>query len=253
MLFLLRRWVISLTSHLYDWTTVEGTEPLARLSSLRWVARRKLMVLPIGYPQDYCPIAPYENGARENLILCTSRIAQQKGLADLLTAFARADASVPGWRLTLVGPVTEPNYAEHLRELVTRLSLETKVRFAGFVSDAELTELYRQASIFCLPSVVENAGQVRYEAMASGLPLITTAAGTGRDFESAGARVIPVGDVLALEAALRELMSDPALRARVAAAQQRHLQSYLDVAREFVAAVDRGRRADVAPAARTGT
>lgn len=246
LLYVLRRWVVSLTSHLYDWTTVEGSESLARLSSIGLIAQKRLMLLPIGYPQDCCTIEPYENGSRENVVLCVSRIARQKGLTDLVKAFARVAAGIPEWQLVFVGPVTEPGYLDQLRELVSSLGLEGKVRFPGFLSDVELSGLYHRASIFCLPSVVENAGQVRYEAMASGLPLITTAAGTGRDLAAEGARVVPVADVAELERSLRELMSDRSLRAHVATCQQEHLRSYLDLARELAATLDPDGPADLA-------
>jgi len=229
--------VIAMTSHVYDWTTVEGEEGLMRLANLPMVSRRKLRVFPLGYAQDVCRLTRYDDGPRERLVLSVARVARQKGLDHLLAAFATSHRAYPDWRLVLVGPVTEPGYFAELSAEVGRLGIGDVVRFAGRVSEDELSDLYRRASIFCLPSVYESGGNVRYEAMESGIPLLTTTAGPGRDLERMGARVVAVGDVPRLAHQLSELMADDGLRASVAARQQAGLRSYLEIVRELVAAV----------------
>ena len=103
------------------------------------------------------------------------------------------------------------------RRLARSLGLEERVRFLGDVEEARLPALYAAADVFVLPATsrAEAWGVVLVEAMAAGLPVISTELGTGtsvvnRDGETG--RVVPPGDVMALRAALKELLFDPERR-----------------------------------------
>ncbi|HYO76359.1 MAG TPA: glycosyltransferase family 4 protein [Thermoanaerobaculia bacterium] len=94
------------------------------------------------------------------------------------------------------------------------------VHFAGFVNQTDLPKHYAAGDVFVLPSTYEPRGSVLNEAMASGLPVITTdrcgAVGDIVRHEDNG-YVFPAGDALALAAQLDTLVEQPELRARMAA------------------------------------
>jgi glycosyltransferase involved in cell wall biosynthesis len=107
-----------------------------------------------------------------------------------------------------------------LRALAHALGITERVTFVAPVDDAELAAWYRAAAVFCLPSVArsEAYGLVQLEAHASGTPVVSTSLPTGvpwgnRDGETG--LVVPPGDVPALAHALRTLLADDELRARM--------------------------------------
>ncbi len=109
------------------------------------------------------------NAPRTALFL--SRIHPQKGLADVLAAWQRLRP--PGWRLLVVGSDELGKLAEY-QAYVSTHGLSDTVRFYGAVDDAEKWRLYRQADLFVLPTHGENFGLVIAEALAAGVPVITT-------------------------------------------------------------------------------
>lgn len=159
-------------------------------------------------------------------VLCVARQYPRKHVADLIRAFATVSATFAQARLIVVGDGPEH---DSLRALVRSLSLESSVRLLGALpDDAEVRRWYGRAAIFCLPSVQEGFGIVFLEAMASGLPIVSTSAAAIPEVvpqREAGILVAP-GDVAALAAALIALLADPALRSRYSAFGQRHVRQY---------------------------
>jgi rhamnosyl/mannosyltransferase len=107
-----------------------------------------------------------------------------------------------------------------------------RVRFVGFIPDAELIAYYDACDVFCMPSTerAEQFGLVQLEAMHCGKPVVATRLGTGVEYvtldEVTGLLVEP-GNEPALAQALNRLLGDPALRARLGEAGR------LRVAEEF--------------------
>lgn len=116
--------------------------------------------------------------------------------------------------------------------LVAELGVGEKVRFVGGVSDEALPGLYASADIFVLPanSRAEAFGKVLLEAMAAGLPCVTTEVGTGTSLvvqDGVTGRVVPPQDPEALAAALRPLLADGGLRRRMGeAGRERVLREF---------------------------
>lgn len=119
-------------------------------------------------------------------ILFLSRLHPKKR-PDLLIS---AIANLPNARLVLAGP-GETAYVAKLTRLASELGVENRVDFPGMLRDHQRLAAYGDADCFALPTSQENFGIVLAEAMAAGLPTITTR-GTAiwREIESAGAWIV---------------------------------------------------------------
>ena len=133
-----------------------------------------IAVIPNGivFP-DVMP-QPEDNGdtTRTKKCLFLSRIHKVKGLLNLLHAWKDA-AQNENWKLILAGP-DENGHQRDVRQLANSLGLTDQIEFAGPVTDQEKWQLYRDSDLFVLPSFSENFGIVIAEALAAGLPVITT-------------------------------------------------------------------------------
>ncbi|GAC1652628.1 MAG: hypothetical protein NVS4B8_27980 [Herpetosiphon sp.] len=112
-----------------------------------------------------------------------------------------------------------PPSVDALRSL-RELGIENKVHLVGSMQGEELASLYRNAQLFVLSSDEEGLGIVILEAMASGLPVVSTACGGPETIVINGETglLIPIRDAQALARAMRRLLSDPVLRKRMGAA-----------------------------------
>jgi glycosyltransferase involved in cell wall biosynthesis len=136
-------------------------------------------VIPNGVP---LPDATSSNGptgeGRRALFL--SRVHPKKGLPMLLDAWATVRPA--GWTLEIVGPSEDGHRAE-LEEQARRLGLEEVIQFSGPVADDEKWDVYRRADLFVLPTHSENFGIVVAEALAAGVPALTTTGAPWEDLE----------------------------------------------------------------------
>jgi glycosyltransferase involved in cell wall biosynthesis len=159
-------------------------------------------------------------------ILCVARQYPRKHIADLLHALPRVRRVVPSAHAVLVGDGPEH---ESLRALAAGLGLEGAVQFLGAIADDDaVARWYRQADVFCLPSVQEGFGIVFLEAMVSGLPVVATRATAIPEVVPDGQAglLVPPRDVEALSAALTTLLREPARRATYGAYGQAHARQY---------------------------
>jgi len=142
-------------------------------------------------------------GDRTRVVLFLSRIHPKKGIENLLQAWAGLDTT--GWVLRIAGP-GEDGYLDSMRRLAQRLGLAGRVEFPGAVSGEQKRAAYCAADVFVLPSHSENFGVVVAEALAHGLPVITTTGTPWQEIEGAGCGWwIDIG-VPPLAAALGEAM-----------------------------------------------
>lgn len=135
----------------------------------------------------------------------------------------------PGPVLALAG--TGPD-AGRLRDLAARLGAAERVRFLGFVPDADLPGLYRQADVFAIASRAELQSLATMEAMASGLPVVAADAGALGELVHAGENgflVTPgpdAGQAAAFADCLDLLCRDQVLRGRMAKASLRIIETH---------------------------
>ena len=101
-----------------------------------------------------------------------SRIHRKKGLLNLVRAWAHANID-SAWRLVLAGP-DENGHQQAVQDEIDRMGLQQHISFVGAVDDQSKWQLLADSDLFVLPSFNENFGIVVAEAMAAGLPVITT-------------------------------------------------------------------------------
>jgi rhamnosyl/mannosyltransferase len=157
------------------------------------------------------------------ILVCVGRLRHYKGFDDLLRALPAA----PNVLAVIVG--IGPLEAQ-LRALAAQLGVSNRVIFAGEASDDELPAYYRAADVFVLPSNsrAEAFGIVILEAMASGLPVISTDVGTATSWinqHPITGLVTPARDPAALARAVETLQGNPALRRQMGEAARQRVQA----------------------------
>jgi len=164
-------------------------------------------------------------------ILIVGRMVQLKGVQHVLAAL---NGSSKDYELHVVG---DGPYLSTLRQLAEPYG--TRVKFWGWLDgrSAQFKELFETSSLFILPSESENFPVVLLEAMAAGLPIITTT-GTGCDEVVGNAAIlVPPTDVPALRQAMKLLVENEPLRRKMGEAGRRRLEeqfSWPVVARRYV-------------------
>jgi glycosyltransferase involved in cell wall biosynthesis len=113
-------------------------------------------------------------------LLFLSRLHPIKGLKDLVTAWARVRPQ--GWRAVIAGP-NENNHQQEIESLAKSLDVRQDFEFVGAVDDEAKWKLLASADLFVLPSYSESFGMAIAEALAAGVPVITTRATPWSDIE----------------------------------------------------------------------
>lgn len=147
----------------------------------------------------------------ETMFLYVARFQDFKNHGLLLKAFAAFLREQPRARLVLVG---EGPLQRRFVQEAAALGISDKVLFMGKVSYSELPDIYRAADIKVISSDFESFCFAALEAMASGLPIITTDCGWVPKLlcQDAGGRVVPVNDIEAFVGAMQALTDNVVLR-----------------------------------------
>jgi glycosyltransferase involved in cell wall biosynthesis len=173
-------------------------------------------------------------------VLAVGAISPRKAYSELVLALAEnADLD---WRLTIAGSLDlSPGAVSELRALVSQCGLQQRVHLAGAVNEAALEGLFHRADLFAMSSQFEGYGMALAEAMARGLPIVTTTDGAANEtVPDAAALKVKAGDRPALSAALRRAITDTQLRSRMADASWAAaalLPDWDDTARDIAEAI----------------
>jgi glycosyltransferase involved in cell wall biosynthesis len=152
-------------------------------------------------------VLPAPKLPRENVVLNVGAVQARKNIVRLVDAFETLDAS---WRLVLAGSFGYG--AQAIRERIDRSPARDRITVAGYVSAAELAQWYARASIFAFPSLDEGFGIPLLEAMAAGVPIVTSTSSALPEVAGAAALLVDPRDTEALAGALRRLSTDRELR-----------------------------------------
>jgi glycosyltransferase involved in cell wall biosynthesis len=191
----------------------------------------RLHVVHVGIPVDQFTPLPNSNGngrpAPDPTILYVGRLVPEKGQAVLLEAVARMRDEGRDVRVKLAG---EGELRPHLEELCQEAGIDDRVTFLGPVSQERIRDLYAEAAIFCLPSFAEGVPVVLMEAMAMGLPVVTTRiAGIPELVEDGvGGVVVAPGRADELAGRLAALLDDPERRSELGSGGRRKVLAEFD-------------------------
>ena len=172
-------------------------------------------------------------------ILFLGRLGRRKGVFDLLKAFKDVNGQIPNCRLVCAGD----GELEKARELANELEIGEQLDIPGWIGPETREKLLRHATLFVLPSYAEGLPMSLLEAMAAGLPVVTTNVGGIPDVVTDGVEgfVIEPGDVSALGKAMTRILTDEELRLRLGASGRKKIEAQLSIetAVQKVAAVYR--------------
>ncbi len=202
--------------------------------------RDKCIVVPLGVDVDHFAAAdparvsalrsrlatPLHSHASTHLILSVGKLRYYKGLDTLVQALP----ALPSARLAIVG--SGPMQAEW-QSLAGALGVADRVRFIGEVPDADLPAYYHAADLFVLPASAraEAFGTVLAEAMAAGLPCVTTEVGSGTSWvvqDGVTGHIVPPRDPAALAQIIGSLLADADRRQQLSRAAAARARSEFD-------------------------
>jgi len=155
---------------------------------------------------------PTDRNVGTGYVLAVSSIEAFKNYDVLLRAFAMLGKDLAGLRLKVAGRVLERRTFLSLQDLAASLGIEHNVEFLGEVDHDQLARLYREASVFVLPSKSESFGNPLVEAMASGTPVITSDLAVCQEVCGDAAIYFTRKDPVALAEKLRDVLTEPSLR-----------------------------------------
>lgn len=179
---------------------VHVTASNERVATSRSFKNAKFKVVPNSV--DVPELQPREWRPDHKLrLLFLSRLHEKKGLEILLRSVANLESHI---ELVVAGAGT-PSYEQHLRELTKDLGISNRVRFVGSISGDAKSEAFFSADFFVLPSFSENFGIVVAEALASGLPVITTTGTPWMEVKNQGCGYIIEAEQSSLEFAIRQV------------------------------------------------
>lgn len=183
----------------------------------KWARQGQTRVVP-GSGVDTQRFQPtVRENRRKPVVLLPSRILFTKGVAEFVEAArALADESSHA-RFALVGPLDDGNPASVPRETLDRWVSDGTVEYWGMQDD--MARVLGEADVVCLPSYREGLSKALLESAAAGLPIVTTDTPGCREVVRHGDNgfLVPVRDSAALTDALRKLLLDPQLRAKMGA------------------------------------
>jgi glycosyltransferase involved in cell wall biosynthesis len=171
------------------------------------VERNRIRVIPHGVVR-----MPLSSAPRERLILFVGAIQKRKNVLALVQAFEQV---AQGWKLVLAGSLGFG--AEDIVEGIARSPRRSDIELPGYVPRDKLDELYRRAAIFAFPSLDEGFGIPVIEAMASGVPVLTSDGSALREIATGAALLVDPRDAQSIAANLKSLTDDEHLRQELAA------------------------------------
>jgi glycosyltransferase involved in cell wall biosynthesis len=145
--------------------------------------------------------------AREPIILSVGAIQRRKNTARLVEAFEQLD---PGWKLVLAG--SSGFDSEEALQRIERSPRKKDIQALGYVPGPDLEQLYRRAAIFAFPSLDEGFGMPVLDAMARGVPVLTSNVSAMPEVAGDAGFLVDPHDVVSIAEGLRRLTTDTALR-----------------------------------------
>lgn len=188
--------------------------------SIPW---NRIEIIP--YPIDTDLFRPAAGATTDRRVVMVGRFTDgRKNTPLLLRAFARVRRTVGDAELSLVGEAPD----RRILRLVADLRLEAAIHFPGTLAHRDTAAVYRSAAVFAFTSAQEGLGIAALEAMACGLPVVSTRCGGPEEFVRDGVNGFLVArrDEAAMADRLVLMLSDPVLRARLGANARKDIEAH---------------------------
>lgn len=174
--------------------------------------KKQAVVLPNSLNPDF--VKPRYEGERDKRIVSVGRLDANKNHEMMIRAFAALRDKYPEYTLTIYG---EGELRRYLEDLIKQLDISQQVFLPGVIPN--VADQIEQAALFLMTSYSEGVSNALIEALASGLPVISTDVPSGGTVElitdGINGMIIPVGDRQALEKAMDKLLGDAAYAERL--------------------------------------
>jgi glycosyltransferase involved in cell wall biosynthesis len=174
-------------------------------------------------------------GITREFVLYVGRLQGRKNLVRLVEAFAEAHRAGATHKLVLAGAMD--SLFEPVMERVRALHLSEQILLPGYVAEEDLPWLYSAAEAFIYPSLYEGFGLPVLEAMACGLPVLTSNGSALQEVAAGAAMLFDPLVVRSMADALIAVLNDPSLRAKLAQSglERSRRYSYSATARSTIA------------------
>jgi glycosyltransferase involved in cell wall biosynthesis len=170
----------------------------------------KISVIYWGF-KNICGLKEKEISVPDNFFLSVGVLKERKNIFNTLKAFFEFAEKNHGYSLVIAGN-TASDYGNLIRGYVEKKNGKNSVRFIGFVSDNELSFLYRRATALIFPSFIEGFGFPILEAMDCGLPVITSNSSSLAEIAGAAALLVNPYNVMEISGAMEDLITRTDLR-----------------------------------------
>ncbi|AFH49124.1 Glycosyltransferase [Ignavibacterium album JCM 16511] len=174
------KWKKQLSLYLYQYddlvkancihaTSIMETRNIRKLGFINPIA-----VIPNGINLSEFPVKEHSNSKEIRTILFLSRIHPKKGIELLIEALTKIEKSLRrSWQIEIVGN-GDVKYIKELQKLIIRYNFTDEIKILSPKFGKEKIAAYHNADLFVLPTYSENFGMVVVEALACGVPVITT-------------------------------------------------------------------------------
>ena len=174
-------------------------------------------------PESFLNRFPQARGKK--LVLFLSRLDAKKGLDMLLPAFVAVKRRQPQAMLIVAGN-GEKEFTDNLQRQSVKLGLANDILWPGFLAGTEKLSAFSVATVFVLPSYSENFGIALVEALAAGLPCVTTTGvAVSKEIAANNAGIVVPPNEIGLAAALDKLLADEVLCERLGGNARRLAQA----------------------------
>ena len=193
----------------------------------------RFRVVPNGVNMEYFYPVQNNNRPENSLIVTNSADTPLKGLRYLLEAVSQVRTKQQV-NLTVIG---EPKQNGIIKKLIEKLRICDIVHFTGRIKNEEFAQYYAGATVAVVPSLYEGFGIPAAEAMACGVPLVSTSGGALPEVVGDAGVIVPPADSSALARAITYLLNNPGERNKFAQAGLRRVNSIFSwswAAREVV-------------------
>ena len=189
------------------------------------VDEKKITVIPNGIDIGIFKPSSIKKSLSFRIVTTASADIPLKGLKHLILALPRVIRQFPLTSLTVIGKSPEKS---NLNKLIDDLVLEDKITFRSGISEKEIVKTYHDSDIAVIPSLYEGFGFGAGEAMACGVPLISTDSGGLKQVIGDAALKIKPGSVNEIEEGILKLFTEEEIRQELAEKGRERMEEFFD-------------------------